>query len=60
MKIEFVLREPGNHHVIHTADYPAVPREGECVALDDDNASYTVHSVTHDIRRGIVSVLVKR
>ena len=58
MKIEFVIREPGNHHVITTVDYPVVPRTGECVVLDSESASHVVHAVTHDIGRGVVSVLV--
>lgn len=44
MKIEFVYREPGNHHVIRTEDgQQPVPRTGDSVHIGD--AGYTVREV---------------
>lgn len=57
MKIEFMLREHGNHHMVgkpQNAD--CVPREGDYVALSDDDI-YKVHSV-HWYFFGKASVLV--
>jgi hypothetical protein len=58
MKIEFLFRKPGDHHTIHEADLPVVPREGESVIIDD-NTELTVHSVAYDLRTTSARVLLK-
>lgn len=58
MKIEFVLRTPGNHKRVATKDLDCVPRVGELVVLGDDASSHYVHQVTHFIERNYVSVLL--
>ena len=48
MKVEIVLRQPGNHHVIWNGELPDVPRVGELVAICGDNGfeqSHNVHSI---------------
>lgn len=45
MKVQFVFREPGNHHEIGKAwNVDCVPSAGDYVALSEEDV-YTVHSV---------------
>lgn len=44
MKIEFLWRQPGNHHVIRTEDgNQPVPRAGDIVVIDGEG--YAVREV---------------
>lgn len=59
MKIEFVMRNPGNHTVLPIMEVDAIPRVGEGVVFDKDGPYHEVHSVTHFPGRGVVSVLLR-
>ncbi len=37
IKLEFWLREPGNHHLIYEAEWPVVPRAGDQVEIQDSS-----------------------
>lgn len=58
MEIEFIMRDPGNHKALPIKTLDCCPREGELVTLDGD-VSYYVHQVTHDVSRGVVSILLR-
>lgn len=46
MVVEFILREPGNHHTVAVVeDLENIPRVGDSVALSSDRI-HEVHSVT--------------
>lgn len=48
IKVDFILREPGNHHLILTRWESRVPRVGDYVTINPDGDTYPVHSVTWD------------
>ena len=60
MIIDFVVRMPGQRNVVKRVSWPAVPREGESVIVNDTTMQ-TVHSVEYDLRRatGFVTVVLK-
>lgn len=58
MKIEFVYRTPGQRNPNPIVELDACPRKGELVTFNGDT-SHEVHEVTHDVGRGVVSVLLK-
>lgn len=60
MKIRIDLREPGNIHTIWEGEMSAVPREGEHITLDIDDAGYTVHSVGYVAPEDLAILLVRR
>ena len=49
MRVEFWMREPGNHHCVATADMSAVPRMGEAVTVQKGGIAYYVHSVSYEV-----------
>lgn len=59
MKVEFVLRYPGQHRVLPIIELSSVPRVGEWVSLEGETVM-EVHCVTYDIPRRVVSVLLKQ
>lgn len=58
MKVEFSLRIPGQRETLPVVKMDCVPRVGELVALKG-GATHEVHSVTHDIERGVVCILLR-
>ena len=59
MKIEFILRMPGQRDVFKEVDWPAVPREGESVIVDDQT-QLTVHAVEYDLRSNSARVILRQ
>lgn len=58
MKIEFWLREPGENKLALAVEMDFVPRAGENVSLDGET-NHEVHSVTYDVQRNTVIVLLR-
>lgn len=58
MKIQFVLRVPGERNVFKEVVWDAVPREGESVIIDDQT-QLTVHAVEYYLRDNAVRVILR-
>jgi hypothetical protein len=58
MRVQFYLREPGNHHVLTSFDMDAIPRAGEHVTLSENGGTREVHSVEWITIRGAMTARV--
>lgn len=47
-----IYKRGPEHEVLWEGEMPAVPREGETLSLDSDQAAFYVHSVTHMLEDG--------
>jgi hypothetical protein len=57
MKIEFIMRIPGQRDVFKEVEWDCVPREGEVVILDE--TGLLVHSVEYDLRKNSARIILR-
>lgn len=57
MRVDFVLREPGNHHVIDSRNMKLIPRKDDWVQVGD--IVYVVHLVTWIPDKNLVEIMIR-